>query len=510
MKVDYSAYYGKNQKVLVRVCVHWLTRTLPLEFVKWLSYRTLADLSEYLFPGILFRHLAHTICPRGSLSHVLLSLFTPGRGLSSLAIYTGVHLFFHVCHPFCCHIFSRERSRGIRKELASSTVPSPSTRDIVSATLHTREDPPLPRNELDGFFSMIQYLDDNYRYWFETCVCDWTPVVSFLPGRPASQTEEALRQIHAHLTPQQIVAHEIAADVPSLSARHLLLLFHAFYFKVPLSFCLTSISVLYAETHLYYWLLSLASQWTYQRVQNTSSKVYPPTFVYDRAHEVAYVCYHFIYILWTLILRSPLVQNIYFLRYRVIPSCLKEKEHFFSWVARLTAEEREQAIKELRKALASQETVPEEAEIPLPFLFLEGKLTKKMAKKILALLEESKMRTGRMHTLFRLGARCREVSAKEAKYFKQNGTGCSVCLSPFLEGDVIMRLRCGHMFHDNEILRWLESSGGCPICRKSARISFFRILESVLHAFLAFPSALHLLKVTRINSGFSGKLLRFL
>ncbi|SCZ96522.1 BZ3500_MvSof-1268-A1-R1_Chr8-2g10261 [Microbotryum saponariae] len=45
---------------------------------------------------------------------------------------------------------------------------------------------------------------------------------------------------------------------------------------------------------------------------------------------------------------------------------------------------------------------------------------------------------------------------------------CSICLSDFENGDAVMELPCGHLFHKEEIESWLlESKRVCPICRAS-------------------------------------------
>merc|ERR1719150_1418046 len=43
---------------------------------------------------------------------------------------------------------------------------------------------------------------------------------------------------------------------------------------------------------------------------------------------------------------------------------------------------------------------------------------------------------------------------------------CSICLETFKDGDEIRRLPCLHIFHKNEIDRWLLTGADkCPICR---------------------------------------------
>lgn len=42
---------------------------------------------------------------------------------------------------------------------------------------------------------------------------------------------------------------------------------------------------------------------------------------------------------------------------------------------------------------------------------------------------------------------------------------CMICLEEFLIGKQVMCLPCGHFFHENCIVRWLETSHLCPLCR---------------------------------------------
>ncbi|POY74786.1 hypothetical protein BMF94_2059 [Rhodotorula taiwanensis] len=45
---------------------------------------------------------------------------------------------------------------------------------------------------------------------------------------------------------------------------------------------------------------------------------------------------------------------------------------------------------------------------------------------------------------------------------------CPFCLCDFENGDSVMELPCGHLFHDEEVRGWLEGQKGvCPVCRTS-------------------------------------------
>ncbi|KAG4115995.1 hypothetical protein ERO13_D12G142200v2 [Gossypium hirsutum] len=42
---------------------------------------------------------------------------------------------------------------------------------------------------------------------------------------------------------------------------------------------------------------------------------------------------------------------------------------------------------------------------------------------------------------------------------------CVVCLEEFLDGDEVASLPCGHVYHYGCIVKWLETSHLCPLCR---------------------------------------------
>jgi len=45
------------------------------------------------------------------------------------------------------------------------------------------------------------------------------------------------------------------------------------------------------------------------------------------------------------------------------------------------------------------------------------------------------------------------------------GEKCVMCMDSFKTGDKCLQLRCGHVFHQEEILKHLYNNPGCPICR---------------------------------------------
>ncbi|XP_067634655.1 E3 ubiquitin-protein ligase Iruka [Eurosta solidaginis] len=51
--------------------------------------------------------------------------------------------------------------------------------------------------------------------------------------------------------------------------------------------------------------------------------------------------------------------------------------------------------------------------------------------------------------------------------YVERKTQCSVCWEDFRLDEMVRRLRCSHIYHENCIVPWLDLHGTCPICRKS-------------------------------------------
>jgi hypothetical protein len=42
---------------------------------------------------------------------------------------------------------------------------------------------------------------------------------------------------------------------------------------------------------------------------------------------------------------------------------------------------------------------------------------------------------------------------------------CTICFDKLSVGDSALRIPCGHLFHDDCVRKWLQSSNQCPVCR---------------------------------------------
>ena len=46
---------------------------------------------------------------------------------------------------------------------------------------------------------------------------------------------------------------------------------------------------------------------------------------------------------------------------------------------------------------------------------------------------------------------------------------CSICLKKFNKNNIT--IACGHQFHSQCILKWMENKKNCPICRVNLKFS---------------------------------------
>ncbi|XP_022744892.1 E3 ubiquitin-protein ligase SIRP1-like [Durio zibethinus] len=51
------------------------------------------------------------------------------------------------------------------------------------------------------------------------------------------------------------------------------------------------------------------------------------------------------------------------------------------------------------------------------------------------------------------------------KVLVENPINCTICLDNLCTGSEAKRMPCSHLFHDHCIVRWLQMSNFCPICR---------------------------------------------
>ena len=56
-----------------------------------------------------------------------------------------------------------------------------------------------------------------------------------------------------------------------------------------------------------------------------------------------------------------------------------------------------------------------------------------------------------------------EINDKNINEF--DGQTCNVCLENFNEGQISIKLDCGHFFHEKCIVHWLKMRNTCPVCR---------------------------------------------
>ena len=70
----------------------------------------------------------------------------------------------------------------------------------------------------------------------------------------------------------------------------------------------------------------------------------------------------------------------------------------------------------------------------------------------------------------------------EAESSEDDSDCCPVCLNPYTAAEIVIELRCGHVFHEQCISRWLQQEPSCPQCRSL-------VAPSAADAARATPSA---------------------
>lgn len=47
---------------------------------------------------------------------------------------------------------------------------------------------------------------------------------------------------------------------------------------------------------------------------------------------------------------------------------------------------------------------------------------------------------------------------------------CAICLEPMKRGDLIFRVKCGHMYHGYCLVKWSQRNSTCPFCNIDIKI----------------------------------------
>lgn len=56
------------------------------------------------------------------------------------------------------------------------------------------------------------------------------------------------------------------------------------------------------------------------------------------------------------------------------------------------------------------------------------------------------------------------VAQNETKGLEEDGPHCSICLGEYEDGEMLVRLPCGHIYHDDCVSSWTTNHTRCPLC----------------------------------------------
>ena len=59
----------------------------------------------------------------------------------------------------------------------------------------------------------------------------------------------------------------------------------------------------------------------------------------------------------------------------------------------------------------------------------------------------------------------KKIDINENNINKFNEEVCNICLEMYKEGQISIKLDCGHCFHEKCIIQWLKMRNTCPVCR---------------------------------------------
>jgi len=63
---------------------------------------------------------------------------------------------------------------------------------------------------------------------------------------------------------------------------------------------------------------------------------------------------------------------------------------------------------------------------------------------------------------------CLSEEKEQVLKMEQNNT-CAICLESFQAGETVSTMCCGHIFHSEELERWLKLKAVCPVCKCSIK-----------------------------------------
>lgn len=82
---------------------------------------------------------------------------------------------------------------------------------------------------------------------------------------------------------------------------------------------------------------------------------------------------------------------------------------------------------------------------------------------------------GRCHAYSRKGNRCRNNCSNGLTTCYIHSDECIICFNRLGNRAVLNKLSCGHLFHEECILRWIDTDGRCPVCRYACRKPFVTV-----------------------------------
>ena len=81
--------------------------------------------------------------------------------------------------------------------------------------------------------------------------------------------------------------------------------------------------------------------------------------------------------------------------------------------------------------------------------------------------QQNKLRMTRLQNILK------KIKYDKSKH-KQNQDSCCICVEDFEKTSVVRETPCGHLFHDECLMKWVETklaAPDCPFCRAEIKYS---------------------------------------
>ena len=426
--------------------------------------RLLQRTAELLYPGISCYHFYDIIPLHGALAQPMLDIFMTQEDIPNAIISGLTAVLSHLSVIGSLSVAHGVRSRHI-------------LRDILHCLISLIRK--LRMAKQDENYWVIQRIGNSFLA---------KQLRLLLTGSLEEPDEKVVLDHQSSLSTREMIFLELLQQTPQSIAECVQIIRRYHYYRAETSHLVFSAAIVCAEKLLYIAGLFIGGK-LYSN--NTSGRA-----LYDRAHDIAYVCYNVGVLLWSVSLRSFL--QSFFADDRVAPHELIGEEFFLQQASSLSFDE----VKKMIDAVEKQKL--HEGRSRVAVYIQEKRIvysTETMQYLLKKLMHRIVSRRSWIRAMFRPTLVKPEDAGKDA---------CCICLETYKENETVIRLSCGHRFHDGELIEWLEKNAECPMCRRGTLVRFLSLRKTLAHMILVAPSIFQVFRIRRADSLLFPKFFMFL